>query len=64
VTNLNERINTLAEWMAQAKYLVAGSSLVVHPAATMPEIAHEAGAKLVIIMRTRPFIQTGGLYYI
>ncbi len=32
-------------------FVVAGSSLVVHPAATMPEIAHKAGAKLVIINR-------------
>jgi NAD-dependent deacetylase len=30
-------------------FIVAGSSLVVHPAAGMPEIAFEAGAKLVII---------------
>jgi NAD-dependent deacetylase len=30
-------------------FVVAGSSLVVHPAAKMPEIAHKAGAKLVII---------------
>ncbi|MFA5078655.1 MAG: Sir2 family NAD-dependent protein deacetylase [Dehalococcoidia bacterium] len=30
-------------------FIVAGSSLVVQPAASMPEIAHEAGAKLVII---------------
>jgi NAD-dependent SIR2 family protein deacetylase len=30
-------------------FIVAGSSLVVHPAATMPEIAHKAGARLVII---------------
>jgi len=30
-------------------FVVAGSSLVVHPAASMPEIAHGAGAKLVII---------------
>jgi len=32
-------------------FVVAGSSLVVHPAAAMPEIAHKAGAKLVIINR-------------
>jgi len=32
-------------------FLVAGSSLVVYPAATMPEIAYKAGAKLVIINR-------------
>jgi len=30
-------------------FIIAGSSLVVHPAATMPEIAYKAGAKLVII---------------
>ena len=30
-------------------FIVAGSSLVVHPAATMPQIAHRNGAKLVII---------------
>jgi NAD-dependent SIR2 family protein deacetylase len=30
-------------------FVVVGSSLVVHPAAGMPEIAYESGAKLVII---------------
>ena len=30
-------------------FIVVGSSLVVHPAAGMPEIAYESGAKLVII---------------
>ncbi len=30
-------------------FIVAGSSLVVQPAASMPEMAHQAGAKLVII---------------
>jgi len=30
-------------------FIVAGSSLVVQPAASMPEIAHKAGARLVII---------------
>jgi len=30
-------------------FVVAGSSLVVHPATSMPEIAYKAGAKLVII---------------
>jgi NAD-dependent SIR2 family protein deacetylase len=32
-------------------FIVAGSSLVVQPAASMPEIAQQAGAKLVIINR-------------
>lgn len=32
-------------------FIVAGSSLVVHPAASMPEIALKAGARLVIINR-------------
>jgi NAD-dependent deacetylase len=32
-------------------FVVAGSSLVVYPAAEMPEIAFKAGAKLVIINR-------------
>jgi NAD-dependent deacetylase len=32
-------------------FIVAGSSLVVQPAASMPEIARQAGAKLVIINR-------------
>jgi len=32
-------------------FIVAGSSLVVQPAAEMPDIAHKAGAKLVIINR-------------
>jgi NAD-dependent deacetylase len=30
-------------------FIVVGSSLAVHPAAGMPEIAYESGAKLVII---------------
>jgi NAD-dependent SIR2 family protein deacetylase len=30
-------------------FIVAGSSLVVYPAASMPDIAYKAGAKLVII---------------
>ncbi len=30
-------------------FVVAGSSLVVHPAASMPQIAHQNGAKLIII---------------
>ncbi len=32
-------------------FVVAGSSLVVYPAAKMPELAYKAGAKLVIINR-------------
>ena len=32
-------------------FIVAGSSLVVYPAANMPEIAYQSGAKLVIINR-------------
>lgn len=32
-------------------FLVVGSSLVVYPAASLPEIAHRAGAKLVILNR-------------
>lgn len=30
-------------------FLVAGSSLVVYPAASLPEIAHQTGAKLIIV---------------
>ncbi|MFN0108283.1 MAG: SIR2 family NAD-dependent protein deacylase [Blastocatellia bacterium] len=33
-------------------FIVAGSSLVVYPAASMPEIAKESGAALIIINRT------------
>jgi NAD-dependent deacetylase len=32
-------------------FIVVGSSLVVHPAASMPVVAKRAGAKLVIINR-------------
>jgi NAD-dependent deacetylase len=32
-------------------FIVVGSSLVVHPAASMPVIAKRAGAKLVIVNR-------------
>lgn len=41
--NLKERIDTLARWMFKAKHLV------VYPAADMPRLALESGAKLVII---------------
>jgi NAD-dependent deacetylase len=33
-------------------FIVAGSSLVVYPAASLPELAKESGAALVIINRT------------
>ena len=35
-------------------FIVIGSSLVVHPAASMPLVAKERGAKLVISIVTRP----------
>ena len=40
-----------AEWRSQQSdlFVVVGSSLVVHPAASMPGVAVKAGAKLVII---------------
>ncbi len=40
-----------AEWHSQRSdlFVVVGSSLVVHPAASMPGVAMKAGAKLVII---------------
>jgi len=40
-----------AEWHSQHSdlFIVAGSSLVVYPAADMPRIAFQSGAKLVII---------------
>ena len=39
-------------WMEQADLVIAmGSSLVVHPAAGLPQFAVERGARLVIINR-------------
>ena len=49
--SLDERVlNEAAEWMRQADLVLAlGSSLVVHPAAGLPQLAVESGARLVII---------------
>lgn len=45
-------LKTAAEWSQEADvYLTLGSSLVVNPAAQLPEIAKRSGAKLVIINR-------------
>jgi NAD-dependent deacetylase len=45
-------IDTAAEWATQSDlFLVLGSSLVVEPAASLPRIAVNSGARLVIINR-------------
>lgn len=45
-------LDTAAEWASQADmFLALGSSLVVEPAASLPRIAANAGAKLIIINR-------------
>lgn len=51
--SLEENVLQLAaEWMRTADLVLAlGSSLVVHPAASLPELAVEHGARLVIINR-------------
>ena len=41
-----------ASWAAESDLFFAmGSSLVVHPAAGLPQIAHDRGARLVILNR-------------
>jgi NAD-dependent SIR2 family protein deacetylase len=49
--SLPEKDLSEAEWHSQQSdlFVVVGSSLVVHPAASMPDVAMKAGAKLVII---------------
>lgn len=45
-------LDTSAQWAQQADvFLALGSSLVVEPAASLPRIAAESGARLVIINR-------------
>ena len=45
-------IGEAQNWMADANLVIAlGSSLVVHPAAGLPELAQRNGARLVIINR-------------
>lgn len=47
-----DTITTASNWMQQADLVFAlGSSLVVHPAAGLPELAASRGAQLVIINR-------------
>ncbi|MCA9062755.1 MAG: Sir2 family NAD-dependent protein deacetylase [Planctomycetaceae bacterium] len=47
-----EVMQTSASWSRQAKlFLAMGSSLVVEPAASLPRLAVQSGAKLVIINR-------------
>lgn len=50
---LDEAVMTEAvRWMEQAELvIVLGSSLVVHPAASLPELAVQSGARLVIVNR-------------
>jgi len=45
-------------------FLMAGSSLQVEPAASMPREAHRAGAKLIFINRTKtPYDQLASLIF-
>ncbi|MDA1014171.1 MAG: Sir2 family NAD-dependent protein deacetylase [Planctomycetota bacterium] len=47
-----EVLRTASSWSRQAElYFALGSSLVVHPAAGLPQMAAESGAKLVILNR-------------
>ena len=47
-----EVLETSAAWMREADLVLAlGSSLVVHPAAGLPQLGAESGARLVIINR-------------
>lgn len=51
--SLDEKVmQTAHQWMTEADLVLAlGSSLVVHPAASLPQLASERGARLVIINR-------------
>jgi len=51
--SLDEKVmQTAHQWMTEADLVLAlGSSLVVHPAASLPQLAAERGARLVIINR-------------
>ena len=45
-------VSTAMQWMRQAELVFSiGSSLVVHPAASLPRLAVDEGARLVIINR-------------
>ena len=47
-----EILRTASQWAGEATlFLALGSSLVVHPAASLPQMARERGAKLVILNR-------------
>jgi len=48
-----EVLEKCSEWARESQlFLVMGSSLVVHPAAGMPQLARQQGARLVIINAT------------
>jgi NAD-dependent deacetylase len=45
-------LRTASQWATESDlFLTLGSSLVVHPAASLPQMARERGAKLVILNR-------------
>jgi NAD-dependent deacetylase len=45
-------LETAVEWASESNlFLALGSTLVVHPAAGLPRVARDAGAKLVIVNR-------------
>lgn len=47
-----EVLRTASQWATESDLFIAlGSSLVVHPAASLPQMARERGAKLVILNR-------------
>jgi NAD-dependent deacetylase len=47
-----EVLRTASQWATESDlFLTLGSSLVVHPAASLPQTARERGAKLVILNR-------------
>lgn len=47
-----EVLRTASQWASESNlFLTLGSSLVVHPAASLPQMARERGAKLVILNR-------------
>ena len=47
-----EVLRTASQWTTESDlFLTLGSSLVVHPAASLPQIARDRGAKLVILNR-------------
>lgn len=47
-----EVLRTASQWASESNlFLALGSSLVVHPAASLPQMARDRGAKLVILNR-------------